>query len=46
MVLGVLTALKMTNSKKELKLLEKTVPNVYNELNRLYEKASKEMRRL
>lgn len=40
------TYLKMTNSKKELKLLEKTVPNVYNELNRLYEKASKEMRRL
>ena len=40
------TYLKMTNSKKELKLLEKTVPNVYNELNRLYTKASKEMRRL
>lgn len=40
------TYLKMTNSKKELKLLEKIVPNVYNELNRLYEKASKEMRRL
>jgi len=40
------TYLKMTNSKKELKVLEKTVPNVYNELNRLYEKASKELRRL
>lgn len=40
------TYLKMTDSKKELKVLEKTVPNVYNELTRLYEKASKEMRRL
>ena len=40
------TYLKMTNSKKELKVLEKTVPNVYNELDRLYKKASKEMRRL
>ena len=40
------TYLKMTNSKKELKVLEKTVPNVYNELNSLYTKASKELRRL
>ena len=40
------TYLKMTNSKKELKVLEKTVPKVYNELDRLYIKASKELRRL
>lgn len=40
------TYLKMTNSKKELKVLEKSVPNVYNELNSLYTKASKEIRRL
>ncbi|MBP5427007.1 MAG: minor capsid protein [Clostridiales bacterium] len=40
------TYLKMTNSKKELKVLEKTVPKVYNELDRLYTKASKELRRL
>ena len=40
------TYLKMTNSKKELKVLEETVPKVYNELDRLYAKASKELRRL
>ena len=40
------TYLKMTNSKKELKVLEKAVPNVYNELDRLYKQASKELRRL
>lgn len=40
------TYLKMTNSKKELKVLEKTVPTVYNELERLYNKASKELGRL
>ena len=40
------TYLKMTNSKKELKVLEKTVPKVYNELNKLYIKASEELRRL
>lgn len=40
------TYLKMTNSKRELKVLEKTVPKVYNELNKLYTKASQELRRL
>lgn len=40
------TYLKMRNCKMKLKLLKKTVPDVYNELDKLYVEANKRMRRL
>lgn len=38
--------LKMTNSKLELNTLKRCVPDLYNELNKMYIKASKIMRRI